>query len=298
MTDSLTGGQKDITLPSEKQIRLKEAIEDNLDMEVDATQLPPATSTWGVADDRNGCSTTWDGCDIDDTQATWGNIGDNQSIDTHSNDPFTWTGSAPTWGCEVPSLDTLLGAVPVQSTHTTGIVESSTRRIREVHQPVPQSEQSMRNQDDASRDWAASPLRVEVELDTRFAKVVLAPWGSDGGDISKPEIWQTSRGFVVDPNASDPPAVVLDDDARRPHNPLTDDITLLVEPRLLETLSLAPGLGLGAVWIQLVRREMVEEGVTQKSLNTEHECPKNLWYHEDVLAIFPSFYTPSEEDLP
>ncbi|KAG6329811.1 hypothetical protein ID866_9279 [Astraeus odoratus] len=194
---------------------------------------------------------------------------------------------------------TFLGPSVFSLTHTTGIVECSTRRVREVHPPAQSSQtsssgkkNSKRKRTEGSEAWAPSANGVEAELDALFAKVVLAPWGVECGDISKPEIWSTSRGLVVDPNAtsnSNEQDAVGSEGKQKPHNPLTDDITLLVEPRLVDSFGLVPGLGLGAMWVQLVRQDEPAAGST--SANS-----KTFWYHEDVTGIFPSFYTPGKQE--
>lgn len=308
VTDTATGERQDITLPPEAEISLKEAIEDNLDMDVTPQLEQGSTATgWG-----NWCNTDaaaevnawgsgeWGGWDANDGQGTpWdANIecmpADN---DRECSGPLPiWSDSAPTWGRDLTSLMAFLGPSVFPLTHTTGIVECSTRRVREVIAPTSSSPSSATKRKPKHKDgqeaWVPAASGVEAELDARFAKVVLAPWDRFGGDISKPEIWATSRGPVIDPNVSSDSQNTKTGET--PHNPLTDDITLLVEPHLIDTLGVVPGLGLGAMWVQLVRLEDKEGEVVSSKSRTA--CPKIFWYHEDLTGIFPSFYTPGSSE--
>lgn len=308
VTDTLTGEQKDITLPSEEQTAVKEAIEDNIDTDVNIVQVNESTpetgwGSWGAAaatDESNGSGWgSW--TSTDGHPSAWDTSIDNEPADgTDTNVPLApWTDSAPSWGREMPSLMTFLGPTVFTLTHTTGIVEFSTRRVREVHPPTLSSKASSgkrsakRKRGNAEEQWMPSASGVEAELNAQFAKVILAPWGFEGGDISKPEIWATSRGAVIDPNLSTDsgaPDATGDEEKQKPHNPLTDDIVLLVQPHLLDTLSLVPGFGLAAMWVQLVRSEDTEKEGAKGDRGSG--CTKTYWYHEDLTGIFPSFYTP------
>ncbi|KAL4081360.1 hypothetical protein V8B97DRAFT_13831 [Scleroderma yunnanense] len=302
VTDTSIGMQEDITLPSEEQTIVKEAIEDNIDFDVNMAQVNGSSfdAGWGnygaaTATDESG----WSGWNSTDGQPfSWDTSTDNQPAEDAEYDGSLapWPDSAPTWGRELPSLMTFLGPTVLPLTHTTGIVECSTRRVREVHPPATVSSNpssgkrcGKRKRGNAEEPWVPSASGVEAELDAKFAKVVLTPWGFEGGDISKPEIWETSRGSVIDPNSTSGSTSdsTGGDGKQKPHNPLTDDIVLLVQPHLLDTFALVPGLGLGAMWIQLARTENAEKGG-----RSELQCTKTFWYHEDLTGIFPSFYTP------
>ncbi|KAI6042833.1 hypothetical protein EDC04DRAFT_2563698 [Pisolithus marmoratus] len=300
VTDTATGERQDITLPSEEETSLKEAVEDNLDMDITPLIEKGSTETewggWGnteSATEGNTWGSEWGEWDTGDGQGTSWDVNTERvpvDGDQECSGPLPiWSDSAPTWGRDLTSLMTFLGPSVFPLTHTTGIVECSTRRVREVIPPAPSSPSSTRKRKPKSshiqETWVSKP-----ELDARFGKVVLAPWDRIGGDISKPEIWATSRGPVIDPNASgDSQSTNTGGGTQSPHNPLTDDITLLVEPHLLDTLGLAPGLGLGAMWVQIVRLEDME-GPSRTT------CSKTFWYHEDLTGIFPGFYTPGSSE--
>ncbi|KAF9235576.1 hypothetical protein BU15DRAFT_51204 [Melanogaster broomeanus] len=325
----------DVELPSEAQIQLKEIVEDNVDMDValDSSSVTPITSDTtqeGSTDWGNGWGGGWGENDSgrwdQNTQITEPvSAGDEEqggqgASSEAPNDATPWADSNPTWNRDPSSLISLLGPSAFPLTHTTGIVECSTRRVSAVYLPTgspgPSADAPSRSRQpthqgaagttDDSEDlkWAPSAVGVEAELDRRLAKVVLEPWGREEGDISGPEIWSTSRGPVVDPKSSDrmtastadtPPGLKT----RRPHNPLTDNITLLVEPSLVETLALVPGLGLGAMWIEIVRQEGEAEGsddLSGENNPVKGTYPKGFWYHEDVTGIFPSFYTARDKE--
>jgi hypothetical protein len=327
VTDTLTGAKMNLELPTEAQIQLKEVIEDNvMDVALEPSFVTPIsndTTQEGSADWGNGWGGGWGESEPGRwDQNTWitepvSGGGEEQGSQEASgeapNDANPWTDSNPTWNRVSSSLISLLGPSVFPLTHTTGIVECSTRRISAVYPPLSSpgssadtpslsgqtnSRIAARATDDSEEfEWAASASGVEAELDKRLAKVVLEPWGREEGDISGPEIWSTSRGPVVDPKSSDGVTASATDTStglkmRKPHNPLTDNITLLVEPSLVETLSLVPGLGLGAMWIEIARQEA--EAEVSGDLSGEDDpvkYPKGFWYHEDVTGIFPSFYT-------
>ena len=323
VTDVSNGVETNVALPMEAQIQLKEAIEDNTDMEVSLNTSSTVVSSineddtaeksggWGNGsgggwgDEGSWNENTWaqSGPGDDETQEGQGANGEAVISDTK------WADVDPSWNRDPASLFSLLGPSVFPLTHTTGIVECSTRRVSAIHFPAnhPKGVPSTSPQKSLGRataeanerqDWTPSACGVEAELDARFAKVILEPWGREEGDISRPEIWTTSRGPVIVPGI---PFKVSTDTAgaftRKPHNPLKDSITLLVEPSFAETLGLVPGLGLGAMWIEIVRQksgaaENASSGIAQADGNT----PGRFWYHEDVTGIFPSFYTPRAKE--
>ncbi|KAH7922047.1 hypothetical protein BV22DRAFT_1121726 [Leucogyrophana mollusca] len=248
-----------------------------------------ATTGWASAD--ADASSGWGTSGAD----SWGeDTGDVTTIPAPQLTEPSWT--APT----IHTLDGLLGPTTLPLTHTTGIVEYSTRRIKALH-PIPATSPS------PVTTVATDAETAEDELDRRFAKVVLAPWivsaADEGGDITNPMIKSSSRGPVIMPGDE-----VADGAAsgRKPHDPYKDDIVLLVEPSVLETLHL--GMGLGALWIQIARQEDLEAeapeknstggersraGRKKKGKKGAGELKGNYWYIEDLSGIFPSFFTSS-----
>ena len=313
VTDISSGTKTNVALPTKLETQIKDAIEDNVDMDVSldtssANVVPineDATGEnggWGGGwgDEGSWDQNAWsqDGAWGDDTQEGQGTNGvANPAPDAG------WADANPSWNCDPMSLLSLLGPSAFPLTHTTGIVECSTRRVVSVQYPpghphgaapapVQDSLASTSTMGEASEGlgWTPSASGVEAELNARFAKVVLEPWGREEGDISGPEIWETSRGPVIDPKKG-PQNVAT---SRKPHNPLADSITLLVVPSFAETLALVPGLGLGGMWIEIASQK--RGGRAEGPAEVDVDTPGRFWYHEDVTGIFPSFYTPREKE--
>ena len=317
MTDVANGVMTNVALPTGAQMQLKDAIEDNVDMEVSidtpATIMSPVTESV-VAENPDGwAAALGDGWADEESRNAWAQSGswgdeaqEGQGTTGEAATDTKWADSNPTWSCDAASLFSLLGPSAFPLTHTTGIVECSTRRVSAIHFP-PNHPKGVPSQDNLRRaqtgghegqDWVPSADGVEAELDTRFAEVILEPWGRREGDIAAPEIWNTSRGAVIDPSN---PSKILGDTAgtatRKPHNPLKDSITLLVKPSFAETLELVPGLGLGAMWIEIIRQTSdAKADAADGAAEVDGSTPGKFWYHEDVTGIFPSFYTPREKE--
>jgi len=177
----------------------------------------------------------------------------------------------------VPWLMQLLGPTVFPLTMTTGIVEHSTRRIRDVIAP----------RVNLDRTWKASV--VEEVLEERYFRVVVSPWvgniSEETADISRPVIAPGSRGAVVaevTPDGVD--AGEVEGGEKDPWNPYLDDVTILVDEEVAGQLVV--GMGLCGVWVQMVP----ERG------NERHprEC---YWYIEGLAASFPSYYTEGEGEL-
>lgn len=170
----------------------------------------------------------------------------------------------------VPWLMQLLGPTVFPLTMTTGIVEYSTRRIRDVIAP----------RVNLDRMWDVS--LVEEVLEERFFRVVVSPWvgstSEETADISGPVIVPGSSGTVVaemTPDGVDVGEVDVEED---PWNPYRDDVTILVDGEVAGQL--VAGMGLCGVWVQMVP----ERG----SKRHPREC---YWYVEALVASFPSYYT-------
>lgn len=310
------GAATEIVLPDTEETALKDAIEDNVDMEIQVTDMrttapvvnanttapittaPPdiwsanTTDTvaggWGATGDTEGWgsvgSDTWGA--IGDG-GTWGPADDNDEWGADSAPlSFAPEVTEPSWLSPPPSLTSLLGPTSFPLTHSTGIVESSTRRIKAIHLPP---------KDKAKIKGDAAEM-VEDELERRFARVVMSPWGREESDIPKPSIRKTSRGAVIMPDGE-----VEGSGTGKPHNPYEDDIVLVLEPAVLDTLSL--GMGLGGLWVQIVREKVEEDNEAPKKSNGKRgkkdkgpldELSGNYWYLEELMGIFPSYFMSRE----
>ena len=212
-----------------------------------------------------------------------------------------------TWDIEVPTLLPLLGPSAFPLTHTTGIVEQSTRRIVRVEPPrAPR----------ALAQSAPAAEAVEEDLGCRFARLVLAPWErldrrtyEAGSDVLPPTILSTSRGTVVmeddgeeeeeeeeeeggsGSGDGESPSVV------KAHRPWKDEIAVLVDPKLTDIL--IAGMGIGAIWVEIVRDQDAEghyaASASKKGKGKKKEVPKH-WYMEQVVHQLPSFHIDKPEE--
>jgi len=204
-----------------------------------------------------------------------------------------WDASAfdiqATWGLEAITLLPLLGPTSLPLTHTTGIVEQSTRRIVRVDPPRPSRLLALN---------APAAEAVEEDLGCRFARLVLAPWErldrrtyEAGSDVLPPTVLSTSRGEVEmeeeSGSESGESAVVI---LVKAHRPWKDEIVVLVDPKLTDIL--IAGMGIGAIWVEIVRDKEAEGGSAapkKKGKSRKKEVPK-YWYMEQVVHQLPSFY--------
>jgi len=249
------------------------------------------TSGWGSTTTPN----TWGATTEDATEGSaWGELVP-QSLEAAEgeDDLVSWMGTAPP-----ETLLTLLGPTALPLTHTTGIVERSMRRVKEVIPPNPNPPKSApQGEGICEPDHEA----VEADLDRLFTKIVMSPmidW--DAGDspiYSRPAILKTSQGLVVDPATAPPKnatgdgsASVAPAEGTKPYDPLHDDITLLVlaTPETIELLS--KGMGLGGTWVQVVRQG---EGAAKKKKKKgkSKKTVQSYWYIDELPVIVPSFWT-------
>ncbi|KAI0048063.1 hypothetical protein FA95DRAFT_1491522 [Auriscalpium vulgare] len=232
-------------------------------------------------DDKPGDASTWGAAAAEDGTA-WGSDWASATLPTMP-DP------APSvWEAPLPSLLPLLGATVFPLTHEAGVVEMSTRRIVAVHPPL------------APRilaQGAASAEAVEEELERRLARVVLAPWppptDAQRSDVTPPTILPASRGAIVVEGEA-PPEVPAG--ALKPHDPYTDEITVLVEAKSAALLTV--GMGLGATWVEIVRQKGQDVGKKSKK-GKKKERPR-YWYMEQLMHQLPSFHAemPAKIKLP
>lgn len=207
------------------------------------------------------------------------------AITAGQNTTVSWT------DVKVDSLLTFLGPTRLPLTHAVGVVEFSTRKVKEIM--LPEVIDSIPDTPSAA---------IEHELGSRFARLVLEPWvrtpTDELLDIMRPVITSSSRGAVI----KDPFADIIDvSDAHSPsdaYNPCRDDLTILIDPASVDCFHV--GLGLCGTWVQIARCEDVESSITPIDQGTPHASkhPRDcFWYLEDVVSIFPSFYTESEVEI-
>ena len=213
----------------------------------------------------------------------------------HELAPPIWDASLvdvqATWDIETPTLLPLLGPTALPLTHTTGVVEQATRRIVRVDPPRAPRPLAQN---------APAAEAVEEELAYRFARLVLAPWErlsqetyEAGSDVLPPTVLGTSRGTVVMEDGEE------DDDGsavRGAHRPWKDEISVLVDPKLTDIL--IAGMGIGAIWVEIVRDKDAEGGYaapSKKGKGKKKEVPK-YWYMEQVVHQLPSFYIDKAEE--
>ncbi|KAJ7162770.1 hypothetical protein C8R43DRAFT_1123442 [Mycena crocata] len=205
----------------------------------------------------------------------------------------------------IPSLITLLGPTALPLTHMPGIVECSVRRVKTLTPPssTPTSPLQL-PMDDAP---GAATEAVECLLAARMWRAVLSPWLDwDGhGDesdsaASAPRILRSSRGALATDAIRDKAPLPS---TPKPHNMLTQDITVLLEAAAAEKLCI--GMGLGATWVQLAQvRDLEPESRTSSSPKstaakkkmTLTKAEKKLrrlryWYIDELIIILPSYWT-------
>ncbi|GLB34237.1 hypothetical protein LshimejAT787_0111210 [Lyophyllum shimeji] len=285
-----------------------QVIKDNLNPDIDA--LP----TWAKSDDwpraSNDAGSGWGRSD-----SGWGNGPEGWGTNTDgdaapswgtndSADPDPWAPIPVDWGPPVVhSLLPMLGPTALPLTHTGGIVECSVRRVKSFAAPpapgtLPKSPVVASGEED--------PDAVDVELERRFAKVVLAPWpGWDRASdemphMAQPRILETSRGPIrgvvkADGRVEPLPAGTEPEPVQEgviPHDPFNDDITLLVEPELVPLLS--PKLGVGGTFVQIARGQDFASAGDKKKKKKKAKSKKSstrYWYIEELLLTLPSYHT-------
>ena len=175
-----------------------------------------------------------------------------------------------------------------------GIVECSMRRIVSITRPPPSVTKSPPLADGVSEPNADA---IELELDCRFAKVVLTPmidW--DGGEspvYTKPTILVTSRGAVVD---SDAPAQSTEvQGGPHPHNPTSDEITLLIDNVANQIDYLREGMAIGGTWVQLARQDE-SASPKKKKKGKSKKSTSGYWYLDELAIVVPSFWTVAIND--
>ncbi|TBU22294.1 hypothetical protein BD311DRAFT_154038 [Dichomitus squalens] len=255
-----------------------------------------------------------------DGAGSWGNAattnwGDEEEFWGKSNTAEDWDA-----GPKVNAIHKFLGPTTLPLTHTTGVVERSTRRIKSKATPPapPTRPQPKKNKGKAAAEPAPlhDPEAVERELDAKLAKLTLSAWPvyavNPNADVQKPRILPDSRG-----------AAVLDDFegaevAPGPgtlHNPFKDDIVVYVDPDIADNMWV--GMSIEGVFVQLARVDpSVPIEVSLERFNNPWGynkkvadgapgvpvAPTRIWYMEEVRAVLPSYHTemtplPTDQDV-
>lgn len=222
------------------------------------------------------------------------------SVDTTTKDDDSWM-DPPS-----PTLFQILGPTALPLAYITTIIETGTRRIREVVMPGSQSLEPVESALAAVQKEGENAARYGLEeaLETGFAMIILEPWVSsedeveDTSEIGRPTVGCT----VCDVHSSigmesGDGARVASKGTKLPlaqchhihaHDPYTDVINVLVD---LENVGLLKeGMGIYGTWVQLRRIEkMNSDGIVMGEGGNRRDL--GYWYIEDLTAVFPSFHT-------
>lgn len=246
-----------------------EAIKDNLDLPPGDQLATDGIGQWGST--VNDSTTSGWGTGANSGEG-WGNL-NNPSAGRDAWD--TGTSELANWTVHYISFLELLGPTAFPNTHTPGVVERSTRRIIAVLPP----------DDGPHVPGLQGAGAVEDVLARRFARLKMAPWGTirESSDMNRPEITNKSHGPVVVRDAKGKRSIEGAVDGIKPHDPLKDTITVLIDVEAVPTILL--NMGLGATWIQIVRTNEAKEDAEPKEPTT------TFWYMEQLSQLMPSYYT-------
>lgn len=178
------------------------------------------------------------------------------------------------------SFKTLLSTTnPFPVGHRPGLVERSLRRIKRVLPPGgPPPGPADPHEGKNTSNHRHSIYTVEKDLDCMLAKIVLVPWVDSGlHGYTKPEMIspiEVERGGKEVQEVSE---------GSGDHDPLEDDINVLVSVASanLGVLADSIGMGLAGVWVQL-RPDGEEERNPERS---------RYWYLDNLDAVVPSYWT-------
>ncbi|KAJ4493611.1 hypothetical protein C8J55DRAFT_555042 [Lentinula edodes] len=179
-------------------------------------------------------------------------------------------------------------------THIRGVVEHAVRRVKAIIPPLEQNTIKCKQEDNT----ILNSIALEDELKRCYWTVVLEPWPIEGAQESI-SILSTSRGnvdlhtdqmTVEDGSIND-----LYVGSVKPHNCLSDDITIFLEDETRKVLRL--GMGLGGTWVQLLRASDCAQHVKGREEEKEEEeeeekspNERRYWFLLEVLRILPSYY--------
>ncbi len=243
--------------PLPEEFKQEDEVETNVEMEVNARATEgngwdtPAGDAWGAS--GNAWNTSED--------ISW-------AAPVEDDIPTEWLMPVP------KCLMTFLGVTALPLTHTTGIVEQSTRRITNIIPPAttlpPKSAVSSK----------LSPDAIEAELEQKFTRVVFSPW-----DVETPTIHRLSKGAVL-PEGEDGP--VSSAGNLKPHNPWKDDITVLMEHDTAKVLSL--GMGIGGWFVQIARQDDFEVVDEKKPKKKSKRGELRFWYLAGLTLTLTSYH--------
>ena len=162
---------------------------------------------------------------------------------------------------------------PFPKSHTPGLVEEgSLRRIKQIFPPGVFTSRFTKSYKPMLSDGLIDTVdAVEHDLETKLAKMILTPWpgsGINGCDTS-----------VILRR----PAYLPEIQAVNEHDPLEDEITVLISvaKEHLNVLRSAIGMGIAGTWVQLCP-------IGQEGMNPRRS---NFWYLEEQKLVVPSFET-------
>ncbi|KAI1796038.1 hypothetical protein LXA43DRAFT_1079656 [Ganoderma leucocontextum] len=286
-------------------------------MEKDLEDLGPSAheNDWGQIPNKSNAESgsSWG----DAPTASWGG-GDDE------DDPFLQPSTAEDWECGPPTnlIHKFLGPTTLALTHTTGVVERSTRRIKSVVVPPtpsastqPQKQKKKAGKGVLEPAPPPDPEAVERDLDARLAKLTMAPWPvyavHTNADVQKPRVLPDSRGAAI---LDDCEGAEVAPGPGAPHDPFKNDIVVYVAPEVAEKMW--AGMSIEGVWVQLAR---VDPGVPIEVSEEQFKnlwgnkkkaegapgvpvAPTKIWYMEEVRMVLPSFHTemsplPTDEDV-
>ena len=231
-------------------------------------------------------------------------ISDDES-EEEEEDPQSWaspTGRPPTraeklakkaaWFPPVTQpLMGILGMTVLPLRYEAGIAERSLRKVTSVLKPGEGG--------GGGHKWRG----VEEELVKRLARVVLGPWsGWDDGGVAQ----EFKTPILV--GGGDNTSVNGEEgseNGKSVHDPLKDDITILVEPNVANSLNL--GMGVAGTWVQLIPLRSENgaagsrggrgrgRGGNRGNRGGGNTTEPRFWYVEELSMAIPSFWTVGEE---
>ncbi|KAF9024448.1 hypothetical protein BDZ89DRAFT_1162260 [Hymenopellis radicata] len=255
--DEFATSQPPAPAPLPEEIKQEDKVEEDVEMK--------ATSAWGSTEGTGWDTSAGDG---------WGASGNGWDTSKDIGWAAPVEDETPAeWAMPVPKcLMTFLGATALPFTHTTGIVEHSTRRITKIIPPTlpPKSAVSSK----------PSPDAIEAELEQKFTRVVFSPWDGD-----TPTIHRLSKGAVLPEGEGGP---VSSAGNPKPHNPWKDDITVLVEHDTAKVLSL--GMGIGGWFVQIARQDDFEVVDEKKPKKKSKRGELRFWYLAGLTLTLMSYH--------